>query len=145
MSAELIFATDNDFAQGERQGICTAAAMNWAMKVLENGRVDRFDEIGLDVHTLNIQMATMRKLDNDPEQQCDRVGLQMVSNIGNQDWKIGSVQDVIRLGKDNPDKVIIFGPTNTRWPIATKPTTRNSLILRLDCTARKRPTKFRRR
>jgi hypothetical protein len=26
----------------------------------------------------------------------------------NQDWKIGSVQDVIKLGKDHPDKVIIF-------------------------------------
>ncbi len=105
MSAELVFATSNDFAQGKRQGICTAAAMNWAKKVLERGSVDTFSGIGLDEHTLNAQMATLRKLDNQPAEQCDRVGLQMV---GSQDWKIGAVGDVIRLGDDNPNDAIIF-------------------------------------
>jgi hypothetical protein len=105
MSADLVFATNNDFAQGKRQGICTAASMNWAKKVLEKGPIDSFNGIGLDEHTLNAQMATLRKLDNQPAEQCDRVGLQMV---GNQDWKIGSVEDVTALGENNPGEAIIF-------------------------------------
>jgi len=82
--------------------------MNWAKKVLEKGAINSFDEIGLDEHILNTQMAALRKLDNDPAEQCDRVGLQMVSNIGNQDWKIGSVKDVIKMGEDNDGAVILF-------------------------------------
>lgn len=121
MSATLVFRTANDFYQGydppmdllgkklKSQGICTAASMNWAKKVLNRGRsVNSFDEIGLNVHTLNAQMAKLRKLDRDPEQQCDLVGLQMVSIIGNKDLKIASIADVIKLGDDNPSEVIIF-------------------------------------
>ncbi|RRH93906.1 hypothetical protein EH240_28585 [Mesorhizobium tamadayense] len=105
MSAELVFATSNNFAQGRRQGICTAAAMNWAKRVLEKGPVDTFDRIGLDEHILNMQMATLRTLDNQPAEQCDRVGLRMV---GGQDRNVGSVGDVVRLGDDNPADAIIF-------------------------------------
>jgi hypothetical protein len=32
----------------------------------------------------------------------------MDSKVGNNDWKIGSVEDVIQLGEDNPSEVIIF-------------------------------------
>lgn len=62
MSATLVFRTHNDFYQNFRkstvpgdvlydQGICTAAAMNWAKKVLKRGPVDSFADIGLDEHT----------------------------------------------------------------------------------------------
>jgi hypothetical protein len=115
MTAEHVFATNNNYTQfitgvkeDERQGICTASAMNWAKKVLKSGPVNSFAAIGLDQHTLNIQMATLRRLDTNPEEQCDRVGLKMVSTIGNKDWKIGSVKDVIKLGEDNDEAVIIF-------------------------------------
>lgn len=106
MSAELVFATNNNFAQGRRQGICTAAAMNWAKKALENGPIDSFDGIGLDEHILNMQMATLRTLDNQPAEQCDRVGLRVVG--GGKDLNVGSVGDVIRLGEDNPTDAVIF-------------------------------------
>jgi hypothetical protein len=121
VSATLVFRTANDFYQGYAppldllgnkligQGICTAASMNWAKKVLTSGRsIDSFEAIGLNVHTLNAQMAKLRKLDDDPEEQCDLVGLQMVGNIGNKDLKIASIADVIKLGEDNPSEVIIF-------------------------------------
>lgn len=117
MSATLVFRTANDFYQGyeppsgktKSEGICTAASMHWAKKVLKSGgSLDTFEAIGLDVHTLNAQMATLRQLDRNPAEQCDRVGLQMVGNIGNNDRVIASIADVIKLGDDNPDKVIIF-------------------------------------
>lgn len=115
VSATLVFGTDNNFYQGydpptgdlKSGGICTAASMNWAKKVLKSGRsVDTFKAIGLDVHTLNAQMATLRQLDDKPAEQCDRVGLQMVG--GNKDLKIASIADVIKLGEDNRNEVVIF-------------------------------------
>ncbi len=90
MAATQVFPLENAFYQKNdpqgSQGICTAVSLFWCRKVLELGRgVDSFDEIGKTRHNLNIIMATLRNLDNNPAKQTERAGLEVVGTTGRPD------------------------------------------------------------
>jgi hypothetical protein len=133
MSIEHVFQTNNAFNQywldwsnqqtGKpktefEQGICTAAAMNWAKKVLKNGPINTFDGIGVDAHTLNAQMATLRRYDNDPKQQCEMVGLELLVDYSAKSRNargdvVDSVEKVTKLAEEYGDKRAIIFWTKT--------------------------------
>lgn len=105
MAATLVFPMKNDFGQGTEQGICTCSALTWARKTLKLGRgLKTYAELGLDNHTMNAQMAVLRKADNDPVRQCE---LAQVEAIG-ADMVIASVDDIIRHAKTTSPHVAIF-------------------------------------
>lgn len=94
MSAKEVFPLSNPFSQsyGAAQGICTASSLAWARACLKRGRaVSTWDEVGVGFHALNIQMATLRRYDNDPQTQTEMAGLELVTEPA-----VGSVDDVIR-------------------------------------------------
>ena len=105
MSAKLIFPMQNNFGQGNELGICTCSALAWARKTLKLGRgLNTYAELGLDDHTMNAQMAVLRKFDNQPAKQCELAQLEMIGN----DQPIAAVADVVRLVKTTPPHVAIF-------------------------------------
>jgi hypothetical protein len=105
MAAKLIFPMQNNFGQGNEQGICTCSSLTWARKTLKAGRgLNSYAELGLDDHTMNAQMAVLRKLDNQPDKQCELVQLEMVGT----DTTIASIDDVVRLVKAAPSNIAIF-------------------------------------
>jgi len=133
MTAELVFQTNNAYDQywldwGNQQagkptkefeeGICTAAAMNWAKKVLKTGPINTFEGIGLDAHTLNAQMAKLRRYDAAPKEQCEMVGLELfvdysaISNNASGDV-VDSVDKVTKFAEKYGDKRAIIFWTNT--------------------------------
>lgn len=78
MSAKLIFSMQNNFTQNASQGICTCASLVWARKTLRLGRgLQSYSELGLDDHTMNAQMAVLRRADGDPAQQCELAQLEL--------------------------------------------------------------------
>lgn len=106
MSARQVFPLDNPFTQnrGSAQGICTASSLAWARACLRNGRgVDRWQDVGVSFHLLNIQMATLRKLDGDPAGQTEMAQLKLVSEP-----PVGSVDDVIEAVSMEAPFVSIF-------------------------------------
>jgi hypothetical protein len=111
MASDLIFAMSNDFKQGDAIGICTCISLNWAKKTLQLGRgLKTLSEIGLNGHTMNAQMAVLRKLDNQPAQQCELVGLEMIGN----DMVITTIDDITRLTNATaPHVAILWTQTHT--------------------------------
>jgi len=76
MPARLVFAMQNNEKQGDEQGICTAASLLWAKRCLELRRgIGSYAELGADDHLINGQMAVIRRLDNNPAEQCQFFGL----------------------------------------------------------------------
>jgi hypothetical protein len=72
VAAKLIFSMQNNFAQGQEQGIGTCSALRWARQTLRMARgLNSYAELGLDNQTMNAQMAVLRKYDNDPAKQCE--------------------------------------------------------------------------
>jgi hypothetical protein len=105
MAAKLIFPMQNDFTQGNEVGICTCSALTWARKTLQLGRgLKSYGELGLDSHTMNAQMAVLRKYDNQPAKQCELAQLDMVGN----DTVIAAIDDIPRLAKATAPHVAIF-------------------------------------
>jgi len=108
MAATQVFPMQNDFHQrdkGAEVGICTCCALNWAKKSLKLGRgLKTYSEIGLTDHTMNAQMAVLRRKDATPDDQCELVGLKMVGN----EQAVASIDDVIRIVKATPPHVAIF-------------------------------------
>jgi hypothetical protein len=111
MAAKLVFSTQNNYKQyqgsaaGSEQGICTVASLTWARTTLKKGGpVQKFDELPLDEHTMNAQMAVLRQFDRNPQHQTDLAQLEIVGN----DTKIASVDDVVRLVKATAPHVAIF-------------------------------------
>lgn len=105
MATRKIFSTDNMYWQAGAQGICTAASLAWCRKTLQIGNVDSFDALGVTDHSLNAQMAVLRRHDGDPVHQSDLAGLRMV---GDSEWDIDQVGHVTSLGKDHPNAAVIF-------------------------------------
>jgi len=105
MPVKEIFPMRNDFLQGADKGICTCIALVWARKTLLKGSgLDSYSELGLDDHTMNAQMAKLRKLDNQPAEQCELVGLKP----DGPDTTIHSIDDVINKTKASASGVAIF-------------------------------------
>ena len=105
MPVRQIFSLQNNFSQGTERGICTCIALVWARKTLLKGSgLDSHSELGLDYHTMNAQMAKLRKLDNQPAEQCELVGLKPDGS----DQRIHSIDDVINKTKASASGVAIF-------------------------------------
>jgi hypothetical protein len=105
MAVKEIFPMQNNYFQGDQQGICTCSALVWARKTLEKGKgLSSFSELGLDVHTMNAQMSVLRKFDNDPAKQCELVGLAPDGG----DQVITSIDEVIEKTKASASGVAIF-------------------------------------
>lgn len=112
MAAKRVFSMTNDFTQFNRgwktktgsQGICTAASLAWAKKVLQGRRITSFSDLGISAHSLNAQMAVLRRFDNDPAKQTEMAGLQMVGN----DKTISSFDELARYVKTTSPHVAIF-------------------------------------
>lgn len=105
MAATLVFPMQNNFLQGTEVGICTCCALTWARKTLQLGRgLKTYGELGLDDHTMNAQMAMLRRFDSQPDKQCELAQLEMVGN----DTTIASVDDVLRLVKGSQSQIAIF-------------------------------------
>jgi hypothetical protein len=90
-TAQQVFPLDNPYTQhnGVSQGICTAASLAWAKACLRMARgVNSWSEVGVSVHNLNIQMASIRKLDSSPRAQTEMAGLtpvgldKVINNLG---------------------------------------------------------------
>jgi len=96
----------NNFSQGKSVGICTCIALNWAKQTLKRGRgLKTYTELGLDEHTMNAQMAVLRKYDNSPAEQCDLVGLSMAESG---DRTVTSIDDVLNITKRVQPHIAIF-------------------------------------
>lgn len=105
MPVRQIFSLQNNFSQGTERGICTCIALVWARKTLLKGSgLDSHSELGLDYHTMNAQMAKLRKLDNQPAEQCELVGLKPDGS----DQRIHSIDEVINKTKASASGVAIF-------------------------------------
>jgi|GEM_PF-5810318 len=79
MPSRQIFPMQNNYYQGNAQGICTVASLQWCKKTLERGRgLGNFDELSLSAHQMNALMAVWRRYDNQPAQQTQAMGLRMV-------------------------------------------------------------------
>jgi len=82
MPARLVFAMTNDISQGNAQGICTVASLQWAKVCLQRRRgVGSYDELGLSEHQLNALMAVLRKLDNNAIAQTEAMGLRTTGDV----------------------------------------------------------------
>jgi len=104
---KLIFSLSNPYnqANGQSQGICTAASLAWCKACLKLGRgVNSWAEVGLDVHLLNIQMATMRKLDSEPRRQTELAGLVPVGP----DKTLADLDTLFRETKNTAPYICIF-------------------------------------
>jgi hypothetical protein len=105
MPAKEVFPMQNNFYQGDEQGICTVASLTWARKTLQKGLgLKTFTDLGLDAHAMNVQMKVLRKFDNNPAEQCNLAQLEPVGN----DQVIASIDDVVRLVKATAPHVAIF-------------------------------------
>ena len=105
MAAKLIFSMQNNFTQGNEVGICTCSALTWARKSLQLRRgLKSYTELGLDNHTMNAQMAILRRHDNHPAKQCELSQLEMIGN----DTVIAAIDDIPRLAKATAPHVAIF-------------------------------------
>jgi hypothetical protein len=95
----------NNFNQADSVGICTCASLTWARQTLKRGRgLNQYSELGLDDHTMNAQMAVLRRHDNDPAKQCELAQLQMVGG----DRPISSIDQVTTIVKATAPHVAIF-------------------------------------
>lgn len=105
--AKRVFELSNQFYQGfggGGEGICTVASLDWCKKCLKKGgRVDSKDELTAP-HFLNIQMATLRRLDAAPQQQTELAGLRSVGG----DQNITSVDQALNIIGTTPPHVGIF-------------------------------------
>jgi hypothetical protein len=105
MPSRRIFQMTNNEFQGDAQGICTVASLQWAKKCLQLGRgLGSFDELGLSVHQMNALMAHWRQHDSNPALQTEGMGLRMVGN----DLAVNQFIDVQRLTNSTPPHVCIF-------------------------------------
>ena len=105
MAAKLVFPMQNNFGQGNEQGICTCSALTWARKTLQLGRgLSAYSELGLDSHTMNVQMAVLRKYDSEPQKQCELARLEMIGT----EKTIASIDDIPRLVKGTAPHIAIF-------------------------------------
>jgi hypothetical protein len=104
MSVTRVFALHNNYTQSGQQGICTAASLDWCKKTLKAGRGLKAASELMDTHTLNAQMAVIRKLDASGADQTDRAGLKSVGG----DRVIASIDDIIKTAKNTPPHVAIF-------------------------------------
>ena len=106
MAAKLIFKMSNPNTQhnGSSMGECTAASLAWARRCLKSrGRVNSYNEIGINPIALGAQMSVIRKMDADAGGQTMRTGLKVVN-----DYKISSLDDLITYVKLTPPHVAIF-------------------------------------
>ncbi len=103
MAATQVFPSGNNYWQGYDVGICTAASFAWARKRLQ-GVVNSLRDLG-DPHLLNIQMATLRKLDSNPQQQTETANLEMVHPT---DSVINSAGAALDLARNNAGMAVIF-------------------------------------
>lgn len=105
MAATLVFSMHNNFSQNGALGICTCISLNWARKTLMLARgLKSYAEIGLSDLTMNAQMAKLRRLDSNPSEQCDLVGLEMVGGQVN----LNSIDQIPVLVKSTAPYVAIF-------------------------------------
>ncbi|HTU68202.1 MAG TPA: hypothetical protein VMF52_19810 [Steroidobacteraceae bacterium] len=106
MAATLVFPATNNFNQGDKVGICTFSSLTWARRSLELGRgLTAYSELGMDNHSMNLIMATVRKLDNDPVAQS---ALAKLVPVTGGDENISSYREVIRKTKATSPYVAIF-------------------------------------
>jgi hypothetical protein len=107
MAANQIFPSGNNYWQGCDVGICTAASFAWARMRLR-GPVGSLQALG-DPHLLNIQMATLRKLDNNPQQQTETANLEMAHP---NDLVVNGAEDALNRARDNAGMAVIFWSTH---------------------------------
>lgn len=111
LQVETLFLLSNNFFQNDAEGICTAASLNWCMRCLKkfkNGKsfeVTKEDELVLDSHTLNAQMAVLRRKDNDASDQCALSGLIPVNNS---DIGVSSILEAAQKIKNSQSHIGIF-------------------------------------
>lgn len=105
MAAKLVFSMQNNFTQNGNVGICTCISLNWAKRCLKNGKgLNNYSELGLSDHTMNAQMAVIRKFDSSPDKQCAFFDLDDVGG----DRNVASVDDVVRITRQTAPNVAIF-------------------------------------
>jgi hypothetical protein len=105
MAAKLVFQMQNLFTQGDEIGICTCSALTWARKTLQLGRgLKNFSELGLSNHTMNTQMAVMRRYDGQPARQCELAQLEMIGH----DTVIAKIDDIPRRVMFTAPHIAIF-------------------------------------
>lgn len=105
MPSRRIFPMTNAYFQGDKQGICTVASLQWAKKCLQLRRgLGSFQELGLSVHQMNALMAVWRRFDGDPARQTQGMGLRMVGN----DRVVNQFIDVQRFTNLTAPHVCIF-------------------------------------
>lgn len=100
-----IFQMQNDYLQGDQQGICTVSSLQWAKRCLQLGRgIGTFDELLLSVHQMNALMAVWRNYDNNPVRQTEGMGLRVVGG----DRAVNQIIDVQRFVNLTAPHICIF-------------------------------------
>lgn len=84
-------------------GICTAKSLAWCRASLKAGGSISSAAMLPGDHTLNAQMATLRRQDHDPAKQAELAGLQLV-----QSWTVRSIDEVFRNFKTMSPHIGIF-------------------------------------
>jgi hypothetical protein len=100
-----VFSMSNPYTQRNSRalGICTAASLAWCRACLKKGRgITTKAELPSD-HTLNAQMATLRRYDSQPARQAEMAGLELV-----REWTVGSIDEVFQNFKGLPPHTGIF-------------------------------------
>jgi hypothetical protein len=106
MAVECIFRLSNDYSQDGDVGICTAISFNWAKYTLKKGKgLAKRSDLKLDTHTLNAQMAVIKKLDGQEEtnEYLELFGLNFVAGTD-----VRNHADIEKFAKDNAPHVAVF-------------------------------------
>jgi len=105
MSLRRVFPMQNNFYQGDEQGICTVASLQWAKTCLQRNRgIGNFNELTLTAHQMGALMAVWRRFDGDPEGQTTGMGLARVGA----DRAVTQFIDVQRFANLTPPHICIF-------------------------------------